>query len=86
MKDGSGVVPSPQSPLKELMKFMNPAPSVTESRIHKIFEFRPLSKLVGGGGGGGGWGTPPLLLFCEAVYRLQFCLDFTSLKEVVEFY
>ena len=25
------------------------------------------------------------LLFCKIVYRLLFCLDFTSLKEVVEF-
>ena len=45
---------------------------VTESMIHKNFEFHPLCR-SGGGGGGGGEGGKALhlhLLFCEIVYRL----------------
>ena len=66
---------------------MNPASRVIESRIHKkSMNFIHSVKAFGGGGGGGGEGALHLhLLFDEIVYRLQFCLDFTSLKEVVEF-
>ena len=44
------------------INFMNPGPSVTESRVHKIsLNFIHSIKVIGavGGGGGGGEETPP---------------------------
>ena len=84
---GRGGVPPPPPPItsdlwQSWWNFMNPAPSMTESRIHKnLWISSILSKLLVGEGEA----LHPHLLFCEIVYRLLFCPDFASPKEVAEF-